>query len=299
MCGMPLPSRITVTSPASPGSSALPEVVRQGGRAPSNDDDGGHERDDDHDGEESQKDTAGDDDATHPARLGHRRTTTRGRAVATDLDVAVRRGCRGHRVLPRRPHAGPPPRQRRARRRGRRGAAVVALRAAVAAHLPGHRAGARRGGLRHRLREPAADPGARLRRPRPHPRRGRHHDPVVGHPPVGGAGRGAGDRRRRACRCSSSAWRRTCCSGGTGRSPSSSPRCWPRPTPRRCSPCCAGCRSPGRSPGMLEAESGFNDAPVVLLVTAIAAGTGPRARRPTRGGRSWRHGRRSSWSAVR
>ena len=42
---------------------------------------------------------------------------------------------------------------------------------------------------------------------------------------------------------------------------------------------------PRQISGVLEAESGFNDAPVVLLVTAIAAGMTP-GRRPTRGGRS-------------
>ncbi len=32
MCGMPLPSRITVTVPVRPGSSALPEVVGSAAR---------------------------------------------------------------------------------------------------------------------------------------------------------------------------------------------------------------------------------------------------------------------------
>ena len=36
-----------------------------------------------------------------------------------------------------------------------------------------------------------------LRRPRPHPRRGRSHDPVVRHPPLGRPGRGARHRRGR------------------------------------------------------------------------------------------------------
>lgn len=40
--------------------------------------------------------------------------------------------------------------------------------------------------------------------------------------------------------------------------------------PRPSSPCCAACRSPARLTGVLEAESGFNDAPVVILVVAFS-----------------------------
>ncbi len=40
----------------------------------------------------------------------------------------------------------------------------------------------------------------------------------------------------------------------------------PPPTPPRCSRCCASCHCPAASQDMLEAESGFNDAPAVILV---------------------------------
>ena len=42
---------------------------------------------------------------------------------------------------------------------------------------------------------------------------------------------------------------------------------------------------PRRVTGMLEAESGFNDAPVVLLVVTLRRAVGRPARRATRGGR--------------
>ena len=65
-----------------------------------------------------------------------------------------------------------------------------------------------------------------------------------------------------------------------GRAPTAGPApgaphcCWarscPAPTPRQCSRCCAGCRCDPRLVGILEAESGFNDAPVVILVVALS-----------------------------
>ena len=45
-----------------------------------------------------------------------------------------------------------------------------------------------------------------------------------------------------------------------------------RPTRPRCSRCCASCPLPKRLTGTLEAESGLNDAPTVVLVTLISTG---------------------------
>ena len=234
---------------AEAGEVGLPGGLGQRVAHGGHDHDGGDERSDHHDGDQSQKDTTGDDGTTHPARLGHRRTTTRGRAVRTDLDAAARGGWCGDRVLPRRPDAGPARGQPRPRRLGGGGAALGALGAAVAAHLPRDRARARRGGLRHPLRLGAADPGARLRRARAHPRRGRAHDPVVRHPPVGRAGRGAGDGRGRGVGARRGRRRARASSAGRGRSPSSSPPCSPRPMPPPSSRCSAGCRCRAGSPG--------------------------------------------------
>ena len=79
---MPLSSRMTVTSPARPGRVGLAGGRRAAeSRTADTTTTVGDERRHHHDGQQSQKDTTGDDDSTHPARLGHRRTTTRGRAV--------------------------------------------------------------------------------------------------------------------------------------------------------------------------------------------------------------------------
>ena len=131
MCGMPLPSRITVTWAAearqrrpcrrsSAASREPPTTTTTVATTAATTDDG----------DESQKDTAGDDDTTHPARLGHRRTTTRGRAVRQTWTLPLADGCSAATGFsPRRPHPGPPRRQPRPRRVGRRGAPVAALRA--------------------------------------------------------------------------------------------------------------------------------------------------------------------------
>ena len=59
------------------------------------------------------------------------------------------------------------------------------------------------------------------------------------------------------------------CTGCSG-CPGSWRCCWARscrvPMPRRCSRSCGWCRCPRRLSGLLEAESGFNDAPAVILV---------------------------------
>ena len=98
-----------------------------------------------------------------------------------------------------------------------------------------------------------------------HPRRRRADHPFRRRPQGPGARWRARHRRRRR-----SAWRSprrapTCCSASAG----SSRCCWapscPRPTPPRCSRCCASLPLPRRIAGLLEAESGFNDAPAVIL----------------------------------
>ena len=67
----------------------------------------------------------------------------------------------------------------------------------VAADLPRHRPGHRRGrAFGHRVRLQRAHPGARLRRPHPHPQRGRAEHEVGGHPRARSARRRAVDGRR-------------------------------------------------------------------------------------------------------
>ena len=70
---------------------------------------------------------------------------------------------------------------------------------------------------------------------------------------------------------------RTSCSAVAGRSRCSSAPCSPPPTPPPCSRCCAGCRCPGGSPGCSRPSRASTTRPVVLLVTALAAGLAPGA----------------------
>ena len=75
----------------------------------------------------------------------------------------------------------------------------------------------------------------------------------------------------------------------------------PRPTRRRCSPYCAGCRIRGRLRRRVEAESGFNDPPVIILVTVADLERLGRRRRARRSLGSWscyQLARRVSWSAC-
>ncbi len=263
-----------------PRQRGLPGAGGQGVADRGDDDDAADQCRDDDEREESQQDATGDDEATHPARLGHH--PRRDEDGPGDTPAGARRPWmppRPARLLPRRPLDGAAHRQRRARRRGRRRPALAPLGAPLAAHLPRDRPGPRResGPSASSYDSAAADPGPRLRRARPHPRRGRDHDAVVGHPAVrrprrrARDGRGGRQRPRRRGRSPTS------CSAGRGRSSlligavvASTDAAAVFSVLRRVP-------LPRRISGMLEAESGFNDAPVVLLVTALAAGLAPGA----------------------
>ena len=95
-------------------------------------------------------------------------------------------------------------------------------------------------------------------------------------------GLGVGDGGRRALRA-----RPAVGAGRAARVPS--PR---RPTRPRSSRCCGSCPLPKRLSGALEAESGLNDAPTVVLVTLISTGALRRARHRSAPPRSWS----TSWS---
>ena len=117
-----------------------------------------------------------------------------------------------------------------------------------------------------------------------HPGRGRPDDVLVGHPGLRRTGRRAVDPRACWCRWASSAWPATTVLHVSWTHRAAHRRGAVRPpTPRRCSRCCAGCRCRRRVTGLLEAESGFNDAPVVLAGGDPGRAGGARRRR-TRGG---------------
>ena len=148
-------------------------------------------------------------------------------------------------------------------------------------------------GSRHPLRERRAGPLAGLRGAGDHPGRGRPDDPLERGTPLDAARALAGHDRRVASR--SRWWRSpaTTCSGCRGSSRCCSARSPHRRTRPRCSRCCAWCPLPRRLIGALEAESGLNDAPTVVLVTLISTGAVDRPRAAGHGrDRGLRAGRR-------
>ena len=127
-------------------------------------------------------------------------------------------------------------------------------------------------GARDPVRGRRARARARLRRPRGHPGRGWSHHQLAGDAALDPARPLAGDDRRDGLGGASSRSAPTTSSACRGSSPSCSARCARRPTRPRCSRCSAWCRCRGGSPVALEAESGLNDAPTVVLVTLISTG---------------------------
>ena len=190
--------------------------------------------------------------------------------------------------------------------------AVAAVRLAARSGLPslllylGHRPRHRRGRPRHRLRVDHAHPGPRLQRPGPDPGRGRpdHRRGPTSADSVAPAAvlSTLGVRRvgRRSSRVAAHfllhvGWTDALLVGAVL---SSTDAAAVFSVLRRVP-------LPRRVTGMLEAESGFNDAPVVLLVVALAGQSAPGAHEPPvvgagadRRARAGRRRPRSAWPSA-